>query len=371
MKIIKEFLKSESLAGILLAMAAVLALIIKNSSAAYIYDTLTDASTLFFVNDGLMTIFFLLIGLEIKREMSEGNLATKSQLVLPALAAFGGMVVPAVIYSFVNWSNQVAIKGWAIPTATDIAFALGVLTLLGKRVSNSLKLCLLTLAILDDLIAVVIIAIFYTQNISFIWLAAAAFLALVLAVMNRSSIKTLIPYLAIGLMLWVCVLNSGIHATIAGVLLAFFIPLQAGKARLLIKLEHAISPWVAYLILPVFAFANAGISIKSISIGLITSPITIGVASGLFFGKQAGVMLLSAIGVRTGLCKLPHNVTWVEYYGMALITGVGFTMSLFIGALAFNDSSAQTAARLGIITGSIASGLAGYTVMKIVGHKQR
>ncbi len=383
---IKKFIKLESFAGVLLGIAAILAVIIKNSSASPIYDTFLNTpikihvgnyffnfSLLLCINDFMMAIFFLLVGAEIKRESVEGQLATKAQRALPAIASLGGIIIPAIIYLYFNSENKLAIKGWAIPTATDIAFSLGILALLGNRVSQNIKTCLLTLAILDDLAAVLIIAFFYTNNISCTWLTISLFPIMVLMVLNKCSIKSLAPYLLAGLFLWVCILKSGVHATITGVILAFFIPLNINNTPFrspLKNLENAIHPWVTYCILPFFAFANAGVSLSGISKELLLQPLTLGIFMGLFFGKQIGVMLFSTIGVITKLCKLPKDVSWLQYYGMSLTTGVGFTMSLFIGMLAFNKIDDLNAVRMGVISGSIFSGIFGYIVLRMSYQKQ-
>ena len=380
MKMLREFLKYEAAGGILLGIAAIIALLMENSPLYTLYDALLTTPVVFqvsgfvinkplllWINDGLMAIFFLLVGLEIKREMLEGQLSTREQISLPAIAAIGGIAFPALIYSYINWGNPESMKGWAIPAATDIAFALGVLSLLGSRVPETLKICLVAVAILDDLAAIVIIALFYTDNLSIISLAIGAIAVAILAILNRKGVTALAPYVIVGIILWACVLKSGVHATLAGVLLAFFIPLRAknklggSPAR---SLEHGLHKWVAFAILPIFAFANAGVSLKGLSFELLMQPITLGIAAGLFFGKQIGVMGLTMLGVALKLCKLPEGVSFKQYYGMALITGVGFTMSLFIGTLAFDDVEHQTAVRLGVLLGSILSGVLGYIILR-------
>lgn len=380
-KMIREFFRLEAAAGILLGLAAIVALVMENSALSSLYEALLTTPVviqiggfiinkpmLLWINDGLMAIFFLLVGLEVKREIIEGQLSTKSQISLPAIAALGGLLMPALIYSFINQADPVAMDGWAIPAATDIAFALGIVTLLGKRVPETLKICLVAVAIIDDLAAIVIIALFYTDNLSLLSLGIGAMAVAILAILNRRGVTSLTPYILVGFILWACVLKSGVHATLAGVILAFFIPIKlknkAGNAPLR-QLEHDLHPWIAYAILPIFAFANAGVSLAGISFEMMMQPITLGVAAGLFFGKQIGVMSLTLVGRMLGLCRLPEGVTWPQYYGMALITGVGFTMSLFIGTLAFSDLEHQTAVRLGVLAGSLLSGLCGYAVLRI------
>ena len=385
MKFIKEFIKLESSAGIILGLAALLAIIIKNSPTYHIYDSLLayplnigigylsiTKTVLLWVNDFLMAIFFFLVGLELKRESFEGQLAIKENRNLPAFAALGGLICPSLIYAYINWGDNVAIKGWAVPAATDIAFALGVLSLLGKRIPASLKLCLLTLAIFDDIAAVLIIAIFYTSDISIIWLLFSLIPLSILAVFNKCSIKLQYLYLIAGLALWVCILKTGVHATIAGILLALFIPLKIeNKSNYspLKQIEHTIHPWVSFGILPLFAFFNAGISLKGISWDLLTRPITLGIIAGLFLGKQVGVMLFTIIGIKFKYCQLPQDVTWRQYYGMATLTGIGFTMSLFIGMLAFSNLEQQTEMQLSVIVGSLLSAVLGYLILKGIHSK--
>ncbi len=386
LRMLREFFKYEASAGILLGAAALLALIVNNSALSDLYGSflstpmvvqigafIINKPLLLWINDGLMAIFFLLVGLEIKREVLEGQLSTKKQISLPAFGALGGIAIPAIIYTFISWDTKEYISGWAIPAATDIAFALGIITLLGKRVPESLKIALVAIAILDDLAAIIIIALFYTENLSVLSLLIALAAIVVLAFLNKRGVTSLSPYIIVGIVLWVCVLKSGVHATLAGVVVALFIPLRAknklggSPAR---SLEHGLHKWVAYAILPLFAFANAGVSLKGLSLEIIMHPVTLGIALGLFFGKQIGVMLLTFIGVITKLCELPKDVNWKQYYGMALITGVGFTMSLFIGTLAFTDTELQTQVRLGVIIGSLCSGILGYTVLRLSSNRE-
>ncbi len=331
-----------------------------------------DKSLLHWINDGLMAIFFLLVGLEIKREVVQGQLSSRQQIALPAIAALGGMIVPGIIYVLINQSNPVALHGWAIPTATDIAFALGVITLLGSRVPESLKITLVAIAIIDDLGAIVIIALFYTEHLSVLSLAFGSVAMVGLFLLNRSGVTKLSPYMVLGVILWMCVLKSGVHATLAGVVIAFAIPLKkvdaSGKSPLQ-KLEHSLHPWVAYAVLPLFAFANAGVSLSGLTFDTLLEPVTLGIAAGLFFGKQIGIMGATALGKVTGLCTLPPNVNWKQYYGMTLLTGIGFTMSLFIGTLAFKDPDMQTSVRLGVLLGTILSGLGGYCYLRAISKK--
>lgn len=383
--VVNKFFKMEAAGGILLAFAAILALIIKNSSLESAYEAFLhvhavigigdfklDKSLQHLINDGLMAIFFLLVGLEIKREIIEGQLSKKENVILPTIAALGGLSVPAIIYASINWGNSSAISGWAIPSATDIAFALGVITLLGKRVPSSLKVCLVAIAIIDDLVAIVIIALFYTSNLSLGSLGLAGVALLILFILNKKGVTKLSPYILVGIFLWICVLKSGVHATLAGVALAMFIPLKAknkqGKSPAK-SLEYNLHSPVSFVILPIFAFANAGVSFKGITLQDFTQPVALGIALGLFFGKQIGVMLFTYIGVVTKICKLPAGVNWKQYYAMSLITGIGFTMSLFIGNLAFETNEYLTATRLGVIVGSMFSGVTGYFLLKLTTTK--
>ena len=379
---IREFLKLESASGILLIGAMVLALICANTPLAGLYDLFLQTRVavevgalhlgkplLLWINDGLMAVFFLLVGLEVKREVLDGELSSLPQIALPAVAAVGGMLVPALIYVWFNSADQVALKGWAIPAATDIAFALGILALLGKGVPNSLKLFLLTLAILDDLGAIVIIALLFTSDLSMLSLALAAVAILALIVMNRLGVTRLAPYMVVGVFLWICVLKSGVHATLAGVVLAFAIPLRAHDAHdhsPLRHLEHSLHPWVAFAILPLFAFANAGVSFAGMSVLSLFEPLPMGIAAGLFFGKQFGIAGFSWLAVKLRLASLPAGIRWREFYGMAILCGIGFTMSLFIASLALEGAgdAAATNARLGVLLGSFASSVCGYLFLR-------
>lgn len=383
---IQEFLALESAGGIILVIAAALAMLIANSPASGLYErflalplrvSIGDFEiakpSLLWINDGLMAIFFFLVGLEIKRETLQGELSDARQIVLPLAAAIGGMVFPALLYAAINWGEPTAMRGWAIPTATDIAFALGVLSLLGDRIPNSLKLFLLTLAIIDDLGAIVVIALFYSGAPSFSALAMAGATYGALFVLNLSGVRRISPYLLLGVVLWVAVLKSGVHATIAGVLLAFTIPLRgkyAGQAPL-VRLEHDLHGPVAFAILPLFAFANAGIAFAGMSLDMLWHPVPLGIALGLFLGKQIGVFGLSWLFVRLRWARLPEGASWVSLYGIALLCGIGFTMSLFVSSLAFHESPQSGAElppvdeRIGVILGSLLSAVFGYVILRV------
>jgi NhaA family Na+:H+ antiporter len=368
----------EASSGLLLIAGAVLALIINNSPMASLYQGFLDTQVvaqigavkidkplLLWINDGLMALFFLLIGLEVKREVLAGQLSNPAQIVLPGAAAVGGMLVPALIYWWLNHHDSAALAGWAIPTATDIAFALGVLALLGNRVPTSLKLFLMTLAIIDDLGAILIIAFFYTSELSSIALLLAAACLVALIGMNRLGVVRLAPYLIVGMILWVCVLKSGVHATLAGVALAFCIPLRTGnKPAPLATLEHALHPWVAYAILPLFAFANAGLSLRGVTLESFTHHVPMGIAAGLLLGKAIGVFGLTWLAIKTGMAKLPAGANWGQVFGVAVLCGIGFTMSLFVGSLAFVPGVSEYAGedRMGILTGSVIAALLGYAI---------
>jgi NhaA family Na+:H+ antiporter len=377
---LREFLASEAAGGVVLMAAAVLALIAANSRFSAGYFALLAAyvgplSVLHWVNDALMAVFFLLVGLEIKREFAGGQLATWPQRILPGAAAAGGMAAPALIYVAVNLGTPDNLRGWAIPSATDIAFALGVLALLGRRVPASLKVFLVALAIIDDLGAVAIIAAFYTAELSGLWLGAAAVTLATLVVLNRTGVKALSPYLVLGAVLWVVVLKSGVHATLAGVALALTIPIGRklegmGAASPLHRLEHTLHGWVAFLVVPVFGFANAGVSFAGMSLASLLAPVPLGIALGLFAGKQIGVFGVAWLLIRLRLADKPDGATLVQLYGVALICGIGFTMSLFIGLLAFPASPvSQDAVKLGVLGGSVISALAGAAVLVIVSKR--
>ncbi|MDG4852987.1 MULTISPECIES: Na+/H+ antiporter NhaA [unclassified Mesorhizobium] len=373
---LREFLDGEAAGGIILMAAAALALIVANSPLAETYFAALHAylgplSVSHWVNDGLMAVFFLLVGLEIKREMLDGQLSTWPRRVLPGIAAAGGMVFPALVYVLVNRDNQAALPGWAIPTATDIAFALGVLSLLGSRVPASLKVFLTALAIIDDLGAVIIIALFYTSGLSLAYLGAAFAVIAVLIVLNRMRVMNLLPYLVLGAALWVLVLKSGVHATLAGVALALTIPLERSPGighdvehSPLHRLEHGLHKLVPFIVIPIFGFANAGVSLGGLSVAALVEPLTLGVAAGLVVGKLVGVFGASALAIRLGLADLPANAGWLHMIGISLLCGIGFTMSLFIGLLAFaNDAALQDAVKVGILAGSLIAALVGAAVL--------
>jgi NhaA family Na+:H+ antiporter len=367
---LRRFLDSEASGGLILMGFAALAIIVANSALApgyfaALHTYLGPLSVSHWVNDGLMVVFFLLVGLEIKREMLEGQLSSWSRRILPGVAALGGMVVPALIYIAFNRADPVAMRGWAIPTATDIAFALGVLSLLGPRVPASLKVFLAALAIIDDLGAVVIIALFYSGALSLPHLLGAAVALAILVAMNLRGVRALWPYLLLGVVLWFLVLQSGVHATIAGVVLALTIPLRTGDASPLRALEHGLHKPVAFLIVPIFGFANAGVSFSGVGVETVLAPLTLGVGLGLLLGKVIGVLGAVGLMVGLGLAPLPMGARWLHMLGTALLCGIGFTMSLFIGLLAFADAPLlQSEVKFGIIGGSALAGMLGYLVLK-------
>jgi NhaA family Na+:H+ antiporter len=357
--------------------AAALAMLVANSPLAPNYfATLTayigGLSILHWINDALMALFFLLVGLEIKRELLDGQLSTWSHRILPGLAAAGGMIVPALIFVAFNSTSSANLRGWAIPTATDIAFALGVLRLLGPGVPVSLKVFLTALAIIDDLGAVLIIAVFYSEEISPVWLGSAGIVLAALAALNRARVRRLLPYLLLGALLWFLVLRSGIHATLAGVALALTIPLRASPGRpddsasLLHRLEHQLQPWVAYLVLPLFGFANAGMALSGMSVADLVNDLPLGIAAALFLGKQLGVFTFTWAAIRLGLADCPKDASMTQLYGVSILCGIGFTMSLFIGLLAFaGDHHLQDEVKLGVLLGSLLSALSGALVIKV------
>jgi NhaA family Na+:H+ antiporter len=371
---IRRFLALEAAGGILLAAAALAALLLANSPLDRLYAGFLDTPVevrigrfdidkplLLWINDGLMAVYFFLVGLELKREMREGELSSPAQVMLPALAAVGGMAVPAAIYAWINWGDPLTIQGWAIPAATDIAFALGVLSLLGKRVPASLKVFLMTLAVLDDVGAIVIIALFYTHNLAPASLVIAGLALAVLFALNRSHVLGATPYLLVGLVLWASLLKSGVHATLAGVALAFFIPHKAAR-----RLELDLHAPVAYAILPLFAFANAGLSFEGISLASLLLPLPLGIVAGLVIGKTLGVFGVTFLAIRFGFAKMPAGANWGSLLGLAMLCGIGFTMSLFIGGLAFEGLGPEYAklVQLGILAGSLVSALAGYALLR-------
>ncbi|MER8592021.1 Na+/H+ antiporter NhaA [Mesorhizobium sp. M1182] len=375
---LREFLDSEAAGGLILMAAAALALIVANSPLGEAYFSALHAylgplSVSHWINDGLMAVFFLLVGLEIKREMLDGQLSTWPRRVLPGIAAAGGMAAPALVYVAINRNNPAALSGWAIPTATDIAFALGVLSLLGSRVPGSLKIFLTALAIIDDLGAVLIIAVFYTSGLSLAYLGAAFAVIALLVVLNRMRVLTLLPYILLGIVLWVLVLKSGVHATLAGVALALTIPLKISPGSghdldhsPLHRLEHGLHKVVAFFVIPTFGFANAGVSLAGLSAAALAEPLTLGVAAGLVLGKLVGVFGSSALAIRLGFADLPVNAGWLHMVGISLLCGIGFTMSLFIGLLAFaSDAALQDAVKVGILAGSFIAALLGAAVLLV------
>lgn len=379
---LRHFLDNEASGGIILMVVAALAIATANSPMAEAYFNILHVyigplSIQHWINDALMAVFFLLVGLEIKREMLDGQLSTWSRRILPGAAAAGGMVFPALFYIYFNWNDASALRGWAIPTATDIAFALGVLSLFGKRVPASLKIFLAALAIIDDLGAVIVIALFYTADLNLLALSGAAIVVGNLIIFNRMGVKDLWPYLVLGAVLWVLVFSSGVHATLAGVVLALTIPLkltpgtpEATHAESpLHKLEHHLHKPVAFAIVPIFGFANAGVSFDGVSMSIITEPLTMGVAAGLLLGKLVGVLGTVAVLVNLKLAELPAHASWGQMAGVALLCGIGFTMSLFIGLLAFNDPDVQDHVKIGILLGSLTSGLIGAALLTAFGRR--
>ena len=381
MKAINRFFHSESSVGIVLIFVTILALILQNSYLSDFYNSFLHTPVaikfgsleiakplLLWVNDGLMAIFFFLVGLEVKRELLEGELSSFSQTILPLIAAIGGMVVPALVYLAFNYNDPFNIKGWAIPTATDIAFALGILSLLGKRVPASLKIFLMALAIIDDLGAIVIIALFYTQDLSTLSIGIASVTLALLFILNRLNVVKKMPYIILGIILWVSVLKSGVHATLAGVALAFMIPLKVkkdGKEYSLVKdMEKELHLVVSFFILPLFAFVNAGVNLDGISFKDILQPVPLGIFLGLFIGKQLGVFSFSYLAIKLKIAKLPQNSSWLQFYGVSVLTGIGFTMSLFIDSLGFKDTNLfNYADKLAILLASFLSAILGFLIL--------
>lgn len=381
---LNAFMKMEAAGGIVLVLATVVAMIVANSSISGEYLALLHAkfnigfgdlslSKTFshWINDGLMVIFFLVVGLELKREIVEGQFADRANITLPVIGALGGMAVPMLIYAGINWGDSPAMRGTAIPAATDIAFALGILSLLGSRVPMALKMLLLAIAVADDLGAIFIIAVFYTEQLSTVGLVCSLALVGILFALNRFNCKNIWLYLFFGFLLWLAVLESGIHATIAGVLLGVLIPLgpsEEGRHRPAEQLMHALHPWVAFLILPVFAFANAGVPVQGLGIADLLKPVPFGIAAGLFFGKQVGVFGMIWLGVKSGLARMDSSLDWKMLFGMATLCGIGFTMSLFVGSLSFDASHVEylLTHRLGILSGSFLSALFGFMILSRV-----
>ena len=377
-----HYVKLETYSAILLVIAAVAALVVSNTGLYHYYHDILHGkysldfgslhlgmhSVLHWINDGLMTLFFLLVGLEMKREMLVGALKTKAKMMLPIVAAIGGMVVPALVFVGMNWSHPEHMNGWAIPIATDIAFSLGILSLIGSRVPSSLKVFLTALAIFDDLGAVIVIAAFYTQNIHQIFLLFSLMLCVVLWLLNRGNVDQIWVYLVVGFILWLCVLESGIHPTLAGIAVAFAVPIKGSKKpnRSPLKiLEKKLHLWVTFGVLPIFAFANAGVHFSDLSWSDLVSPLTLGITVGLFFGKQIGIFGLSYCAIKYGIAKRPTGMTNLHLYGLSLLAGMGFTMSLFIGGLAFGDNNLfEPNIRTGVLMGSFASAVFGYLILR-------
>jgi len=382
---LQAFIKLDSAGGIVLVIAAAIAMVMINSPLEWLYDALLstpvqvsvgalhlEKPALLWINDGLMAVFFLLVGLEVKREVLEGDLSRPDQIILPGLGAVGGMLVPAGIYVWLNWDDAVALNGWAIPTATDIAFALGVLALLGKRVPSSLRVFLMALAIFDDLGAIIIIALFYTADLSAVSLGIAAVGVAALVIMNLLHVTRISAYVLVGVLLWIAVLKSGVHATLAGVIVGFAIPLRGRQEDLehspLRVVEHGLHLWVAFLVVPIFAFANAGVSLQGMSFASLFEPVPLGIAAGLFFGKQIGIVLICGLVILFGWARLPTGASWTGFYGVSLLCGIGFTMSLFITSLAFEHTGAGgaiSASRMGILLGSTLAAIVGYLVLRL------
>ena len=381
----KWFFKLEAASGLILLFAAIIALIVSNSDLSSLYFSTLNKylfiginnfglklSIIHWINDGLMAIFFFFVTLEIKREFLQGELSNMKQALLPIIGAVGGMLVPALFYIFINWGDSETLNGWAIPSATDIAFSLGVLSLLGKRVPLSLKVFLTALAIIDDLGAILIIAIFYSGDLSLKYLSLMTLAFLTLLFINKFNIKKFLPYLIVGIFLWDFTHNSGIHATIAGVLLAMTIPHRKKEKdfSLLIKIEHAISPYVAFGIMPLFAFANAGVSLEGLSLSFLLDKVPLGILLGLFLGKQLGVFLFSYISIKLKIAQMPNNANWFNFYGVGILTGIGFTMSLFVGNLAFVENMQyMDGVKIGVLTGSLLSTLFGYFLILLTPNK--
>lgn len=380
--LLRNFLSTESASGIVLMLAAAVALFVANSPAAVTYFSLLkvpvtisiggaaiDKPLLLWINDGLMALFFFLIGLEVKREVLEGQLASWRQASLPVFAAIGGMAVPAVIFLAINADEPANLSGWAIPAATDIAFALGILVLLGSRVPVALKALLLAIAVIDDIGAIAIIALFYTQEIDWSLLAMATAVLAVMAGLGKARVANSWPYVVLGVVLWVLVLKSGVHATLAGVAAALTIPMASGAQRPLERMEHALHPWVAFLVVPVFAFANAGVSLSGLELSALIEPLPLGIVAGLVLGKQIGILSFAWAAVRAGIASIPEGVSWRQLHGLSLIAGIGFTMSLFIGNLAFDDPAQIAAVKMGVLGGSLVAALAGAAFLRAAAAK--
>ncbi len=383
----KWFFKLEAASGLILLISAIIALIISNSTYSNIYfDSLNEylfiginnfglkLSVLHWINDALMAIFFFFVTLEIKREFIQGELSSIKQAILPIVGAVGGMLVPALIYIYINYETPGTLKGWAIPSATDIAFSIGILSLLGSRVPISLKVFLTALAIIDDLGAIIIIAFFYTGDLNINYLALIITTFIVLVILNRFGVKKFLPYLIVGIFLWYFTFESGIHATIAGVLLACSIPHRKKDHdfSLLTKIEHSISPYVAFGIMPLFAFANAGVSLNGLTFASLLAPVPLGILLGLFIGKQFGVFIFSYVSIKAGFAQMPNNANWVNFYGVGVLTGIGFTMSLFVGNLAFVENTQYIdGVKIGVLSGSLLSTIFGYFLLLLYPNKSK
>lgn len=379
-----KFFSHDSAGGILLMLSALAALLVANSAlyssyeatlGSYLAITINGEGLqkplILWINDGLMAVFFFLVGMELKRELLEGKLKNPRDVVLPGAAAIGGMALPAFFFAWINWGNPETIGGWAIPAATDIAFALGILALVGARAPASLKVFLLTLAILDDLGAIIIIALFYTADLKVDYLLMAGLPLIAMAFLNQRRIHRVAPFILLGIIMWVLVLKSGVHATLAGVITAFFIPLKDrwGKSPLH-AMEHALSPYVLYVIVPIFAFANAGVVLEGLSPSDLLAPLPLGIALGLVLGKQIGVFGVTFALVKLGLARLPHGANWMHIYGVACLAGIGFTMSLFIGGLSFDSPEHMNRVRLGVLAGSLISAVTGFLALRLAGSEQ-
>ncbi|ASP30402.1 Na+/H+ antiporter NhaA [Qipengyuania flava] len=381
---LRAFIASESAGGIILIVAAALALAIANSPLLPDYQKLLstpvafsagslvaiDKPLLLWINDGLMALFFFLIGLEVKREIVTGQLRSWKQASLPIIAAIGGMAIPAIVFVALNLGSPENLRGWAIPAATDIAFALGLLALLGSRVPVALKALLLAIAIIDDIGAIAIIAIFYTENMNLAALALALVPAAAMLLLNRAGVARTIPYFLFAALLWICVLKSGVHATLAGVVTALFVPIATGEERPLERLEHALHPWVAFLILPIFAFSNAGVSFAGAGLDALLAPLSLGIAAGLVIGKQLGIFGACWLAVKAGWARLPEGVGFRHVYGLSCLAGIGFTMSLFIGNLAFVDPQQIAAVKFGVLGGSLVSAITGIVVLRFASPRK-
>ena len=382
---LRAFIASESAGGIILIVAAALALAIANSPLLPDYQKLLstpvafsagslvaiDKPLLLWINDGLMALFFFLIGLEVKREIVTGQLRSWKQASLPIIAAIGGMAVPAIVFVALNLGSPENLRGWAIPAATDVAFALGLLALLGSRVPVALKALLLAIAIIDDIGAIAIIAIFYTENMNLAALALALIPAAAMLLLNRAGVARTIPYFLFAALLWICVLKSGVHATLAGVVTALFVPIATGEERPLERLEHALHPWVAFLIVPIFAFANAGVSFAGAGLDALLAPLSLGIAAGLVIGKQLGIFGACWLAVKAGWARLPEGVGFRHVYGLSCLAGIGFTMSLFIGNLAFADPQQIAAVKFGVLGGSLVSAITGIVVLRFASPRKQ